>query len=716
MSTQSQAAAAVQAATAKLKANDVTIAALQAQVAALTADKTASAAALAKAQSDLAACVASKNALLAQIADLQTQLSNQTALSAELESALADLNAELGGGGTTTPPPPPPPPPPADGSVPQLVADRIGKSYADYDHTGEAPIPDIYLRPLLDTPPGDHMSKQSVGISNWREIPAGEQNDFSSGQGQVLYVANKALVIDKSGTGWKPNEGNGVARVTVVEETNDAVCLAPMPPYNDPFIDHDTGGHYQFSRDHEGIGRPVKAARGMGGWQNCGFVAYENGNIGTDGTHTAFSPWAGIELALGKKFAGGLAVTSKGEFTLATCIDVATGKGQLAFIINWGGNQNVPNFSPIYHGWQQPHPGAPSIGQFTGQKVLGYIDLPFNNPGAVSAVAAKNSKDRVEDTLGNAGLLGNYDLNDPVARESFSTGHNLDYFSRWGIAVVISRTENKACYVDLTAYFAYLRTMYTTTQELYDQTKPINPTASWWEWYYPKDQHQAEAPGFETSFPPTFTGRPDLAPVVTATIDVPNPTAVLLTEGGTGELAIGSEDGTIRFWKGGPQYAVGDAQRDPQANGSIKVGRNVCSLSVGKSIGGFLYVARGDREVGVVSGWGPGAQVTLRLRDQRMQDPVAVEPVETHGIETPMFTVVDFNGQQVLTYRIGPIKFATQTGAVYGTGPTAADDKVAADAAVAAGNTPIPPHTEPECGGTLTVDGRAHDLSTTNVN
>ncbi len=610
------------------------------------------------------------------------------------------------------------PPPPSDGSTPQLVLDRIGKDYSQYDHSGEAAGADIYLRPLADTPAGDHMAKESVGISHWVEIPAGQQNDFSSGQGQVLFSPKVALVIDKSGAGWLPNEGNGVARVTVVEETNNAVCEAPRPPYNDPLIDRDTGGHLQFSRDHEGIGRPVKAARGMGGWQNCGFVAYESGYFGTDGTHTAFSPWSGIELALGKKFTGGLAVTSKGEMTVATCVDVATGKGQLVFIANWGGNQGVPNWSPIYHGWQQPHPGAPSIGQFTGQKILGYVDLPFNNPGAVSAVAAPNSKDRVEDTQGNAGLLGNYDLNDQASRDSFNFGHNLDYFSRWAIAVVISRTENKACYVDLSAYFLYLRDLYTTTQAKYDLTKPINPTKEWWKWYYAKDQDIAETPGYETSFPPRFSARPDLAPVVTAVIDVPNPTSVLLTDarGYNGELAIGCEDGNIRFWKGGPQFGASDPLRNPQANGSVKVGRNVCDLKVGKNIGGFLYVARGDREVGVVSTWGPSAQVTLRLRDQRMVDPVAVDPIETHGIEFPGFTVADFNGAQVLTYRVGVLNYATQSGGIYGTGPTAEADKIAADAAVAAGTTPLPPHTEPECGGVLAISGPAHDICTTNVN
>src|SRR4029078_11740806 len=143
------------------------------------------------------------------------------------------------------------------------------------------------------------------------------------------------------------------------------------------------------------------------------------------------------------------------------------------------------------------------------------------------------------------------------------TGNNSSYISHWGFVVVASRTENKVVYVDLTALFACYRTQYTTTQELFDATLPKNKGGNWW----------AEFGTGDTDWPPTFTGKPEWAPRVVATLDVPSPTAVLLCEANTGKLAVDSEDGTIFFFKGGP---AGSAQ--VSADGSVTVGRNVTCL------------------------------------------------------------------------------------------------------------------------------------------
>ena len=78
----------------------------------------------------------------------------------------------------------------------------------------------------------------------------------------------------------------------------------------------------------------------------------------------------------------------------------------------------------------------------------------------------------------------------------------------------------------------------------------------------------------------------------------------------------------------------------------------------------FLACSRGDREIEWVKYTDKGAQVVRRLRDARLLDPVNVEVSDTHGVEAAVLTVADFKGRQILNYRYGPVKFATQGGAV----------------------------------------------------
>ena len=80
----------------------------------------------------------------------------------------------------------------------------------------------------------------------------------------------------------------------------------------------------------------------------------------------------------------------------------------------------------------------------------------------------------------------------------------------------------------------------------------------------------------------------------------------------------------------------------------------------------------------------------------RLIDPVAVEVSDTHGVEGPICTVVDFKGRKIANYRYGVLKFATQGGATFGVGATGTD--------------PF------ECGGTLDFPGHPFLVSGTNVN
>jgi len=69
---------------------------------------------------------------------------------------------------------------------------------------------------------------------------------------------------------------------------------------------------------------------------------------------------------------------------------------------------------------------------------------------------------------------------------------------------------------------------------------------------------------------------------------------------------------------------------------------------------------------------------------------------DTHGIETSLITVADFQGRKILNYRFSRVVFATQGGAQFGMGPEGKD--------------------EFECGGILEFPGSPFCISATNVN
>ena len=110
----------------------------------------------------------------------------------------------------------------------------------------------------------------------------------------------------------------------------------------------------------------------------------------------------------------------------------------------------------------------------------------------------------------------------------------------------------------------------------------------------------------------------------------------------------------------------------------------------------FIAVSRGDREISWIRYQAGGGQVVQRLRDARLREPVFVEVADSHGVETSLLTVADFQGRQILNYRYAPVIFATQGGARFGLGAHGTD--------------------EFECGGLMEFPGWPLCVSATNVN
>jgi hypothetical protein len=330
----------------------------------------------------------------------------------------------------------------------------------------------------------------------------------------------------------------------------------------------------------------------------------------------------------------------------------------------------------------------------------------MNFPSAVSAVAAQGA-DRVNAADGNAGTLGDKNMSLQSTRDEFRTGNNSSYISPWGFAVVISRTENKAVWVDMRALFQGYRDQYTTTQELFDATTPKNKGGNWW----------LEFGTGDTDWPPTFTGKPAWTPVVYATITVQEPTAVLCREGNDGRVVITSEDGTGHMFKDGPAIqSTGTSSVPVATEGTLQFGRNVTCLAHDKygdrRTRGYFALSRGDRRIDRVSGWGAGSTILKTLRDDRMKDPVAMEVYDTHGLNGGGFDVCDHEGRQVLGYRYTELEQVNNGGQKFGMGADEQGTGKDAD------GKSIPTGTADwECDGILpTPDGKPIGISGANVN
>jgi hypothetical protein len=529
---------------------------------------------------------------------------------------------------------------------------RLGPAYAFYHAGAETEkFPEQWMPPVKEEAKG---RRYQIG-GPWTK----EGGDFSSTQGQILYV---------------PDSGSGMDRVTILEWANGTFSEKPEPPWNSGFRPEPS---LAVSQKAAGIppGTPIAMARGMGGWANCGVAIFSSGLVATAGTVTGeggnpvfrFPP---------HKLPTAIAITNKNECALITVVDTDRMAGQVAvFALESSGRE-----SGFAHEWREPHPGLANVAVFTHLKLLGYIDLPgLDFPTGVTAVGDA-SPTRLNGRDGHAGLLSSFDLAQQGDRDIFNTGDNAHYASRSGFAAIIGKYEGRVAFLDLQPLFARLREMYFTTGKNYQKTRELG--------------------GGPRQWPYTFESDPAWAPRLVTVVEQPEPTAVLATrDGGTAARAfVASRDGQVRIYQvGGLATPEAAAPAEIKVVGFVQVGRNPVCLAYDKvHPQTIIAVSRGDREISWINYSTADGKVIRRLRDVRLLDPVFVEVADTHGIETALFTVADFNGRQILNYRYAPVVFATQGGARFGMGENG--------------------KAEFECGGLMKFPGWPFCISATNVN
>jgi hypothetical protein len=532
---------------------------------------------------------------------------------------------------------------------------RLGPDYAFYHPNGpEEKFPEIWMV----------SAKQGPGGRGWQIGGpwAKEAGDYSSTQGQVLYVPDR---------GFFP-----VDRVTIIEWAHGCFTEAPLPPWHGGFRPEPAAKKWKEAVPNGEVGMPIAMARGMGYWANNGLAVFSSGLVAAGGTVTA----RGLEPTFQfppNKIPTAISITNKSEFALVTLCDIRNHVGQVA-VLSLRVNGKTTGF---VHEWQDDHAWSlPSVGVFADIKLLGYVDLPgIEFPTGVCAVG-NDLNNRMNGRDGNAGLLREYDLAKQADRDVFLKGSNSNYGSTAGFAVAIGKYENKAAFIDLEPLMWKVRQMYFTTEENYRKTRDSGLDPKQW--------------------PYAFEADPTWKPPVVKVVDVLRPTAVIASlAGGTKARAFtASEDGKVAI------YAVGGlATKAPAAPeeitrvAEVQAGRGLACLAYQKgSSDTIIAVSRGDRQIVWIKYSDKGAQVIRRLRDARLLDPVFVEVSDTHGIETPLLTVADFKGRKIVNYRYGVLVFATQGGAKFGMGPDGKD--------------------EFECGGILEFPGSPFCISATNVN
>lgn len=493
--------------------------------------------------------------------------------------------------------------------------------------------PLLYQPPERPCPPARNNAGMTYGVGG---PPSPQAGDFSSTQAQVLYAGDS---------------GPGVDRVLILDMQNNCLSQKPEPPWWGGF--RPEPAVHEWRKKGASPAAPVAIARGLATWSNHGVIVYANGWVVTAGTATSQGRHPVLKL---EKPPTALAVTPRNELALVTLKG-----GQLAVIAL---EAHAPNFA---HDWQQPYPLMPNQGSFSSMKLLGVVDLPLKSPSGVSA-STNHVPGRLSGPDGNATTPSRFNLDDPGQR----AGLAKDFMSGSGYAVVISREENKAVFVDLQPLLEGVREAYAAR----DFRRP----ADW---------------------PPTFENKPEWRPRVAAEMEVPQPTSVLARAAGGphNRTFIGCEDGELRSYSvGGLGTSAPGAEVQPA--GTLDVGKTPCWLAYKGAAGGpecsFIVVSRGERALRWVTFGPKEGRITRELRDRRLVDPVYCEIADTHGIEMELVTVADYKGRKIVNYRCSPVVFATNGGARYGCGPKGTD--------------------EFECGGVLPIPGYPFAVCGTNVN
>lgn len=497
----------------------------------------------------------------------------------------------------------------------------LGPDYEFFHKGGKAE--EFPTLPAATDKSSGKIGRNGQGFTYQFGTPVADPGGYWTTEGQVLYVPDK------------PND-HGVDRIDIASYGHHCLQLKPEPAW--------WGG----SRPEPGvlqkswpqaaggpIGKPFAIERSYCSFSENGYMLFTSGLIGAGAVNNVYV--YPCFLFPRHKVPTAIALTSKNEFLLVTIWDTQETKGQVAVLALGGTEKGRTAFC------------LPSWGINEHIKLLGYVDLPgVAAPSDISATSFAGWGSPVRST--------EYLIEDLKDREKRFKG---DEISRSGCAVVISRAESKAVFIDLLPLLQGVREMCFTTQANADKAKNAGLDPKQW--------------------PFAFDVEPRYKPVVLSVVDVPHPTAVRLSPWNVHDrrpvmAVIACLDGRLYAYEvtgltsekpHGPQeikpMCVGQAGRNPCCIAYQRYADPFRKATQGSDVGGwfainftFLVCCRGDREVDWVEITPKGAEVYRRLRDSRILDPVDCQQTRINSPDGAyIVTVADFRGRKLLNYRVG---------------------------------------------------------------
>ena len=462
-----------------------------------------------------------------------------------------------------------------------------------------------------------------------------DEGDYSSNQGQYAFLPDA------------PTSHAGIGTLEFLAQRNNTFSYAPQMSWT---MSWENGLAPAGTNEYYSAGAPAAMGRCYGTTCAQSVIAFANGTIGVFGSNTTPTR-ANLKLDAGK-VPTAVAVTNGGEFALVTVWDTVNLKGQVAVI--------ALASSGVHNDWPANYPGLHNMGTYGFMKLLGYVDLPAGMaaPTEISATTGVDveSYHRIYPPTGSGTCSGTFVLQDQMPleveanRQTFMAGGcNYGNYAHGGVAVVVSKSEGKAAFINLKPLFDYYQSMYFGDIANFRQTANLGQAAN--QWPYP------------------FTAAPVQMPTVIKTVDLgKRPTAVKVSLWNSHRAWIATEDGTLQIYSLGNYASNGAASPgDIALKGSGVVGKNPTALAYSKQdpqydVDRLIVVSRGDNKIQWLDLSGDGVRVLRTLQDSRLKDPVWAEDNDAHGTASYVLTVADYNGKQVSNYRYGPVIFTTNVG------------------------------------------------------
>ncbi|HEY4178733.1 MAG TPA: hypothetical protein VGM90_17925 [Kofleriaceae bacterium] len=382
------------------------------------------------------------------------------------------------------------------------------------------------------------------------------------------------------------------------------------------------------------VGTPIAKARTEYAETGDGIMIFSSGLVASDGTQTSGSTHPTLQLPPNKKPMA-VAISNYNEFAVVAVWDTDANKGQLAVLVLRAPAPSAHSVNAF---------AAPNEGGFDQIQLLGYVDLPFATPTAVSFAGNNQGHngpwiqgggcDHAYQGVGTLfadltydGMLSNCGnsvwTSDPTMEPGF--------FANAGAVMVASQWENKVAFIDMTPLFQFVRSVYVEPIQNQDNRDLYTQAIT------------------STPWPFDFSTNPEMIPQLVTTIDVDQPRlvryGVKANKNGKGLqkslLAyVASLDGKLTA------YDVTTLDASIHEVASAMVDPNPTSLHLLNANDQLSLSSRGNRSVQWLQVNEASIDTTETFRDARVNDPVSTDKNQ----RMPIITIGDFSSGQVFGF------------------------------------------------------------------